>query len=105
VRLTLETDMESSSHVIPSQLHELLPLHEDSKTWLWLSRLAFHFNKALASLLCKVEEVDAIVRVKPTIEEERLVMSGQKYIEKNSQKSRHFMTSRVGHLRSYRVRA
>lgn len=59
VRFTLVTKIELS-HVIPSQsLHELLPIHEDSEAWLCFSRLSFHFNKALASLLCKVAEDDA----------------------------------------------
>jgi len=61
VRFILETDRESSLQEIPSHLHELLPVHEDNKVWLWLSRLAFHFNKALASLLCIV--VDEVVEV------------------------------------------
>jgi hypothetical protein len=92
VRFTLVTYMKCSSHAIPSQLlHELLPFHEDSKVWLWLSRLDFHSNKALASLLCKVEE--------PTIEEE-VVMSVQKHIEKNTQNGTHFMNTSIGNLGS-----
>jgi len=63
VRFTLETEMESSLQEIPSQLHELLPLHEDNKAWLLLSRLAFHFNKALASLLCIVFDEVALREV------------------------------------------
>jgi hypothetical protein len=38
--------------VIPTQLQCLLPIfHEESKALLLLSRLAFHFNRASASLL------------------------------------------------------
>jgi hypothetical protein len=57
-----------------------------------LSRLDFHFNKALASLLCKVEE--------PTIEEEEegLLMSAQKHIEKKSQNGTDFMGTNIGNL-------
>jgi hypothetical protein len=67
--------MKFSSQVIPSQLHELLPLYEDSKVWLWLSRVVFHFNKALASsLLSKVAVVNA-----------------QKQVDRSSQKGNKFM--------------
>jgi len=78
VRFTLETEMESSLQEIPSHLHELLPLHEDNIAWLWLSRLVFHFNKALASLLCKVADEVGVV-------------NAQKQVESSSQKGKSFL--------------
>uniref|UniRef100_A0A6N2LDL2 Uncharacterized protein n=1 Tax=Salix viminalis TaxID=40686 RepID=A0A6N2LDL2_SALVM len=46
------------SQVIPTQLwHGLVPTQEESRDWLWLSRLAFHFERASASVLLPNTEV------------------------------------------------
>lgn len=91
VRFMLETDLEYLSHVIPSQVHELLPLpdHEDSKAWLWFSRLAFHFSKAHASLFCnlaKTDDDDAVKEELATCEDEDAIMNVQKHIRSSTQK-------------------
>jgi len=80
-RFTSETEMESSLQEIPSQLHELLPLHEDSKVWLWLSRLAFHFNKALA---CEVADIVF-----------GAVVNAQNHIERSIQNNRNLMVEYI----------
>ena len=46
----VETDLDLS-HRIPSHLQGLVvPFPDDNRAWLWLSRLAFHFKRAFASL-------------------------------------------------------
>ena len=84
VRFMLETELDTS-HAIPSQLQGLLPIHEEREAWLWLSRLAFHFNKAFAS---------------EAISEE--VANAQKYITRSSESGWSFMDRRVGNVNTMR---
>ena len=85
VRFMLETELDTS-HAIPSQLQGLLPIHEEREAWLWLSRLAFHFNKAFASKAIS-EEIG-----------EAAIANEQKYITWSSKSGLSFIDRRVGNM-------
>jgi hypothetical protein len=64
-----------------------LPVHEDSKVWLSISRLLFHFNNELASLILSLMMADEIVIVEEsTTWVEEAIMNAPKHI------ARSFMT-------------
>ena len=75
-------------------LQGLLPPHEDNKAWLWLSRLAFHFNKAFASLCCSVSEAeDAVAR-----REVAIMNAPNRITIRSNQNDRSFMEWNVGNM-------